>query len=348
LLDPRYAFATAYLKAEESRVVTSEHLDQMLKASNLPEALEAIQDTGIGSYLRRQTINKFDDFDTSLWEYFREHTEHLGGLRLFPDEMHMILNKYLAKYDVLNIKSALQGIAAHNRARMVPVGVIYNRGLLDELSDVEDIEGLIEGLGRCGLQRYAGILSDARESAPGDIKSRLLLECELDKIYYQDMLATARDLKEGHLLSKILGFIVDFLNLQMVLRSVARGGSHDVMEYILSGGYMLSAGIISELLQLKLPDIPGKLEDTFYYQVGQDVLVNYEKTHSLTAIEEVIDKHKFQLLRDTLMPRVMSSLLIVWYLILKEMELRNLRLVAKSLLDNISLDGAKNLLVAPS
>ncbi|MCL0087956.1 hypothetical protein M1N86_01140 [Dehalococcoidia bacterium] len=77
--------------------------------------------------------------------------------------------------------------------------------------------------------------------------------------------------------------------------------------------------------------------------------MNYEKTHSLTAIEEVIDKHRFQLLRDTLVPRVMmSSLLISWYLILKEMELRNLRLVAKSILDNISLDGAKNLLVAPS
>ncbi|HAZ31211.1 MAG TPA: hypothetical protein DCY61_00650 [Dehalococcoidia bacterium] len=162
------------------------------------------------------------------------------------------------------------------------------------------------------------------------------------------MLAAAKDLKEGHLLTKILGFIVDFLNLQMVLRSVARGVSHEVMEYTLSGGYLLSDETISELLSLKLPDIPGRLEDTFYYQVGQDVLVNYEKTHSLTAIEEVIDKHKFQLLRDILMPRVMSSLLIVWYLILKEMELRNLRLVGKSLLDNIPLDGAKSLLVAPS
>ncbi|MCL0029347.1 V-type ATPase subunit [Dehalococcoidia bacterium] len=346
LADPRYAFATAYLKAGEARVVTSEHLEGMLRASNLPEALELIQDTDIGSYLRQQTINEFDDFDTALWEYLQGHAEHLGGLRILPDEMRSMLKKHLVKYDVLNIKAALQGIAAQKKARMVPVGVICSRGLLDELSNVEDIESLIEIVRRCGLERYADVLSLAETV---DVKSRLTLESRLDGAYYQEMLAAAGDLREGHVLSSALGFIIDLLNLQMVLRSVARGSGHEVMEYTLSGGYMLSGEVINELLSLKLPDIPSRLEDTFYYQVGQEVVVNYEKTHSLTAIEEVIDKHRFQLLRDTLVPRVMmSSLLISWYLILKEMELRNLRLVAKSLLDNISLDGAKSLLVGPS
>lgn len=348
MLDPRYAFATAYLKAEESRVVTSEHLEGMLKASSLSEALEFIQDTDIGGYLRQRAISKFDDFDALLWEYLQEHTEHLQAMRLLPDELHLILKKHLVKYDVLNIKAALQGIVAQKQTRMVPVGVICSRGLLDELSNVSEMESLIEILRRCGLQGYGDILSLAGELAAADVKTRLVLESQLGSAYYQDYLATANSLREGHLLAKSLGFIVDLLNLQMVLRSVARESSHEVMEYTLSGGYMLSAEIISELLSLKLPDIPGRLEGTFYYQVGQEVLVNYEKTHSLTAIEEVIDKHKFQLLRDILMPRVMSSLLIPWYLLLKEIELRNLRLVGKCLLDNMPLDGVKNLLVAPS
>jgi V/A-type H+-transporting ATPase subunit C len=343
----RYAFATAYLKAAESRVVTSQHLEGMLRASNLSEALEVIQDTDIGSYLRQRTNDKFDDFDALLWEYLQEHAGHLEGLRHLPDEMNTILRKHAVKYDVLNIKAALQGIVAQKKARMIPVGVICSCGLLDELSNVEQIEGLIEILRRCGLERYGDILGEAKERL-GDVKSRLVLECELDKAYYQDMLAAAKNLNEGHLLTRILGFIIDFRNLQMILRSVARGASHEVMECTLSGGYLLSGEIISELLSLKLPDIPGKLKDTFYYQVGQEVLLNYEKTHSLTVVEEVINKHKFQLLKDILMPKTMSSLVIVWYLILKEMELRNLRLVAKSLLDSISLDGAKNLLVAPS
>jgi len=347
LIDPRYAFATAYLKAGESRVVTSEHLEGMLRASSLPEALELIQETDSGSYLRRQTINKFDDFDASLWEYFQEHVEHLEGLRILPDEMHTILKKHMVKYDVLNIKAALQGIAAHKKARMIPAGVICSRGLLDELSNAEEIEGISEILRTCGLQRYADILSQAEEFI-ADIKARLLLESQLDNAYYQDYLAMAKGLTDGHLLTKSIGLTIDLLNLQMVLRSVARGTTHEVTEYTLDGGYMLSGEIISELRSLKLPDIRDKLEDTFYYQIGQEFLANYERTHSLTAIEEVIHKHKFRLLRDILMLRMMSSLVIAWYLILKETELRNLRLVAKSLLDNLSLEGVKNLLVAPS
>jgi vacuolar-type H+-ATPase subunit C/Vma6 len=39
---------------------------------------------------------------------------------------------------------------------------------------------------------------------------------------------------------------------------------------------------------------------------------------------------------------------MAWYLVLKEIELRDLRLIAKSLLDNISLEGIRDLLVAPS
>jgi V/A-type H+-transporting ATPase subunit C len=339
LLDPRYAFATAYLKAGEARVVTSEHLERMLKASNLPEALEAIQDTDIGNYLRGQTINKFDDFDASLWEYLQSHTGHLQGLRTLPDEMHTIQKKHLVKYDVQNIKATLGGIAIPKKARMIPVGTISRHGLLDELSRVEGVEGLIEILRRCGLERYADIAGDFF-----DIKSRRVIEFRLDSAYHQDMFVVAKGLNEGHLLTRILAFTIDFLNLQMVLRSAARG---EVMEYTLSGGYMLSPEIISELLSFKLADIPGKLEDTFYYQVGREIAVNYEKTHSLTAIEEVIDKHKFQLFKDILMPKLMSPLVMVWYLILKEMELRNLRLIAKFLLDHIPLDGAKNLLVVP-
>ncbi len=241
MINPRYAFATAYLKAAESRVVTSEDLEQMQRASNLPEALELIQDTDIGSYLRRQresSINKFDDLDALLWEYLQEHIEHLEGLRILPDEIHTVLKKHLVKYDVLNIKAALQGIAAHQKARMIPVGVICSRGLLDELSNVEEIEGIIEILRRCGLARYADILHEAGEIS--DIKSRLVLEFQLDSAYYQDYLAAARSLTEGYLLTKSLGFIIDLLNLQMVLRSVARGASHEVMEYTLSGGYLLS------------------------------------------------------------------------------------------------------------
>jgi vacuolar-type H+-ATPase subunit C/Vma6 len=62
-------------------------------------------------------------------------------------------------------------------------------------------------------------------------------------------------------------------------------------------------------------------------------------------VEEAIDKHKFRLLRELLSPRVMTPLMIVWYLIVKEVEIKNLRLVLKAAFDNIPVEEIKGYLV---
>jgi len=44
----------------------------------------------------------------------------------------------------------------------------------------------------------------------------------------------------------------------------------------------------------------------------------------------------------------MSPLMVVWYLILEENEIRNLRLIIKAMFDNISVEEIRNYLVLPS
>ncbi|GAI83404.1 unnamed protein product [marine sediment metagenome] len=44
-------------------------------------------------------------------------------------------------------------------------------------------------------------------------------------------------------------------------------------------------------------------------------------------------------------PRVLSPLVMAWYLILKEFEMRNLRLILKSLADGIPIEEIKEYLV---
>jgi len=40
LLDTRYPFMTAYLKGEEARLVTSDHISKMSKVSDIQDILE--------------------------------------------------------------------------------------------------------------------------------------------------------------------------------------------------------------------------------------------------------------------------------------------------------------------
>jgi vacuolar-type H+-ATPase subunit C/Vma6 len=92
-------------------------------------------------------------------------------------------------------------------------------------------------------------------------------------------------------------------------------------------------------------DVPARLQDAQYQGIADEVSTTYDKTKSITAVDEIIDKHKFRMLGEMLSPRVLSPLVVIWYLILKEVEIRNLRLVLKTILDGISIQEIKDYLV---
>ncbi len=333
MLNPRYAFISACLKGEEPRTVTSEHIDKMKAASNLEDALATIRETDVGSYLEESALKTFDDLDEHLWGYLAQRIKYVESFHFLPRDVLEISRAYVGKYDVLNIKAVLQHLSGGQRASMIPVGVIHNNELLEELSNVEDVDGIIQILVRCKMGDYVPVLEEYKTEKSS--KSKFIAEIKLDGEYYKSMLNMARRVKDGSALAKALGVIIDLTNLQIASRAIIQGIGHDAAESIIGGGYRITNKAIGELLPLKIGDIPARLEDTHYQQIAIEVSNNYEKNKNITAVDEIIDKHKFEMLRDMLSPRVLSPLVMAWYLILKEAEIRNVRLVLKTIVDGV-------------
>ena len=346
MFDTRYPFFTAYLKGEEARLVTSNHINRMSEVSSLQDVLEIIKETDIGSYLEGVPVETFDDLDKYLWKYFDECLERLEWFKPVPSDIIKILKAYIVKYDVLNIKAVLQAISTGKKASIIPIGIIHSRGLLDELSNAESADSIIEQLTRCKLGNYASIIEEY--NIDGGTRSRLLIEARLDGEYYKNLLNLTKDTIDGAILFKAFGNIIDMTNLQIILRAIIGGMGPEAAEYTLSGGYMISEVVIKDLISLKLSDIPGRLQHTQYYNVVEEVVSSYDRTNSIAVIEEVIEKHKFRLSKEILSPRVLSPLVMAWYLILKEIEIRNLRLILKAASDNIAVEEIKNYLVLAS
>ncbi len=85
-----------------------------------------------------------------------------------------------------------------------------------------------------------------------------------------------------------------------------------------------------------------------YQNMAEEVVSSYDRTKSIAIVEEINEKHKFKLSKEILSPRVLSPLMIAWYLILKEIEIRNLRLTLKAMFENIPVEEIRNCLVLPS
>ena len=346
----KYAFMSAYLKGAESKVLTPEHIDRMSRVSAVPDALasvrevlEIIKDTDAGRYLEEALVKTFDDSDRYLWHYFSNCLERLGRLKLVPEEVRRVLSAYVVKYDVINIKAAMQAIAAGRKTGLVPVGIMHSQGLLDELSRAEAVSDVIGVLRECRLGDYADILT---EYSAEDRKSRFLTEAKLDGAYDENLLKVSRHIPDGALLAKAFSIIIDMTNLALVSRALLEEMGSLAGEVIIKGGYMISEAVASELLEQKLSDLPSALGVMQYREIAEEIVAGYGRTKAVTVVEETVDRHRFRLLRDMLSPRVLTPLVLAWYLVVKELEVRNLRLILKATFDGIPVEEIREYLVS--
>jgi len=343
LLNPKYAFISAYLKSQEPKLVTAEQVTTMAKTAYVPDALSVIRNTDIGGYLEDKAIGTFDEIDQQLWGYFDHCLKQVASFQFLPQDILRISRAYTAKYDVFNVKIALQGIDTGHRAGMIPLGVIHDCQQLGTLARIESIEDINQLLIFCQLENYTAVLKEHKGNVSPQAK--LITEAGLDSEYFKNLMNMTRRVKDGAVLAKAFGLTIDLTNLQIVSRAIIDGIGVEVADYTISEGYLLSATAIREMLSVKLSALADRLTKTPYHDVAIEMSSSYDRSDSITAVNDVIDKHRYQMLCHILAPRVLSPLVMAWYLVLKEIEIRNLRLVFKALLNNIPLEEIMNYLV---
>lgn len=347
LISTRYAFTSAYLKGEEARSVVSDHIDDIIhRSKTVNDILDVIRDTDIGDYLSESAaggMKTFTEFDDLLWRYLGDCLERFLRFSL-PSDFIDIIDAYSTKYDILNIKTVLRGTLAEETALLVPIGDIDKQGYLEELSKAKSTVEIAEVLVKADLGDYASIVNEIKEK---DRRSIFEAELKLDSVYYQTMLNVLKHINDGPILVKAFGIMIDLGNIQIAFRS-AISGRFTVREFVSEGGYMLSGSILEELLSLKMSEIPGKLEKTEYYQMAQEIVKNFEKERDISVIDRTIEKYKVRLLSELLSPRALSPCNLFWYLLVKEFEIRNMRLIIKTLMDGIPSSEVQDYVVTPS
>lgn len=341
-----YAFISAYLKGEEARTVTTEHLNALMKAPGYQDAVDAIRDTDIGNYLEGLDIQTFDELDEHLWKYFSDCLERIAWFTGTPDLVKQIVEIYKEKYDIQNIKTGLQNIITGTKAKGIPAGSIYSSGSLESLLNAETLDEIKSVLNAGKLSDYAAELEKYR--AEDGFKNDIVTDTTLESLYYRKLVKAIKKGKDATTLLKVVYTIVDLINLQIILRAVISESGADASGKTITGGYNIPDTAVRELLTQKYQDIASKIENATLREITEEIVAGYERDKNVSVIDEAIDKHKFRIIRDMISPRIMSAAVPIWYLILKEIELRNVRLILKATLDAIPSEEIRNYLVFSS
>ncbi len=343
MLDPRNAYISAYLKGEEPKVVSENQLERMSRTTNMADAIGTVSETDIGAYLEGVTVHGFEDIDAALWAYMAGRIAHVNAFKFIPADMRKVTKAFSIKYDIANVKSVVQGIVTGVKTPLLPLGTMHEDGFGGELQTAETIHDVADLLTRSRLSNLAPIVRSYDPS--GGARAKIAAESALDSEYYHGILRTSRGILDGNVLAAACGFLIDMTNLSIVCRAVVEGIGIAAGDYLISGGHVLEEKALRDVLPYKLSDVPRRIDAPQYRSIVEEVASAYDRAKSVTTIDEVIERHKYRAMRDLLSPRVLSPLVALWYLILKETEVRNLRLVLKAIYDGVPYEDIKRYLL---
>lgn len=343
LASNRFAFLAAVLKAREAKGVEHEMLEEiLLRATSMAEAVDFMKGTDLGGFLSEYGAARFDEMDELLWKYLDRYFDRIGKLRPDP-RVARLIGRYLHKYDVANIISALRTAVFQRPAHMIPAGTLFGQGMLNGLSRAQSPGEIVSVLVTGGMAEYA---EPIRRMA--DIDRRALRQTErgLDQLYLKMLRETLQGMDDHEILLRAHGMLIDYLILGRVLRAAASGitGGTDGGG-VVSGGYLLTPDLVRELAGLKIQEIAARLEDTPYHAMVQEIAQKVEQQGAY-VIDRIMEPELVMRVRELLSPRSLSPCAVLWHLVFKEHEVRNVRVALKAVEDRLPPAEAKDYLVA--
>lgn len=267
--------------------------------------------------------------------------------RISPPNLRALISAYLLKADIWNVKTILRAKytkLGHEKlqAMLLPSGGFLSEKVLGELSRKESAEDVLKQVGFVNFSYFGKALEEFRES-----KSLAAIENALDIFYHSAMNELASRIpKSGKLFREFIEYELEISAIINVLRLKRAGiAPKDIAKYVVAPksvrglmAKMVQAGSASDAA--KLLESSAKLKP--FIENGVKEFVANE---SLVGLE--LDLYKSLLKRSVLLmhQHPLTVEVILGYILAKEIEVRNLKLLLKSRQLSMPADFAESQLV---
>lgn len=322
-----YPYTYVRVMAMKGKLYTREDYNKLLK----------MQGNEIAKYLEeaeyKEEINalakEYEGYELVEQALYANFITSIQKLHMISSkEMGYLLHAYLKKYDVYNLKTIIRAKAieqqkAETEKLILPMGSL-NKEKLMALREAENIAAILK---KSGLREH-----EYKEALDYWEKEKSLQEIEnlLDQKCYQEMQEFLTHLSGEHRLFKeMLEAEIDAMNLKLLLRLKKSSLEKTKMEqFFFNGGAVLSKAKCSAYAEKDFETIILLLQKSVFKQIiemhqkdlDQKDLRTFEKSVDVWLMEKAaLLLHQFPLSVDTLLG----------YMIAKEIEMRNLRILVK-------------------
>ena len=242
-----------------------------------------------------------------------------------PSKVQCFYDAYLEKIDAETIKKAVKSIMEGKETE----GVAFSdagKELLEKLSGAER-DDVIPILREHGYNVVPEMSYDDIENAIDRRSMEQLLSVRLP--------ASCRKARD-----KFVKTMIDIRNIKTILRGKQYGFEH-LENYILPGGWELSQWQIREILKTgTIPEIISMLEGTSYMPYLRQAITEFE-TEGVVALERALDRCLIQMAGDISNDNTLALGPGIRFLVEKELEARNLKIIVKAVAEGLQEDARK-------
>lgn len=339
-----YAYTAARVKAKKSKLLKEEDYNKLLMMS-VPEISHYISEAG---YSKEMTDLAGRYSGLSLVEYatyanmakqFRSILDSATG------DLSRMVSTYLTKWDFENLKVILRGknygLSLDDiREDLMPAGSLKTEDLEKILAapSIEDALAIFKS--KTGLS-----VSDEAVTCYKEEKVLTKLEDELTKGYYKSVLASIEGKDRATTIFRnYIKYVIDAKNIETVLKLKVEGVSgEDAAAFFIPGGYEVNQKVYSQISAAA--DLMAAVNEMQQLRIYAEIKDSLTASTTIMDIVNAIDKYKITLANQVAHMYPLSVIPVVEFMIHKEIEVRNIRMIAHGTDSGLDRETMKNLLV---
>lgn len=305
------------IRYAEKKLLTKQQLERLVDAKNLEETIKFLNETSYSSEIAK--LDRIENYEKALSEVLNQTYKEVTEIS--PEDSLVEILKY--KYLYHNLKVCIkENILKENFASMYCT--LDENEIINFREKVFDSNEEISNYYKECLELFE------KSNDPQDI------DIFLDKKCFEKIIDLSIKF-ELNMVEEYFKSMVDFINIKTFIRCKKQNQLKDVLDKCLINGGEIQVSEISNIFFGEIEDLASKFK---FYKIGKvivSIIEEYKNTGSLNNFEKYVDDYLLDIIKGTKSINYGAEV-IFSYLIAKEIEIKNLRLILVGKVNDLSVE----------
>ena len=332
-----FAYPNAKFEAIGNPFITEKELSRVADSKDLSDFKDALNASknynlsGDSTYELQQSLD--DNLVQTIEMMQKDSSKKMNGF----------FNIYIEKIDIYLIKNAIKNKLEDKKIdekiidrAMLPA----TKKLLQDIMDSEK-QNMSELLKNYGFDK------EVLELFSEEKIDYLKLDTAIDKHIIDKIKQVKVPYKCDKAKQRFVNNIIDIINVKNILRAKQLGYDEESIKKLLLGeGQEIAPWKLKEISEAdSVPQVISSLEGTSYFDPLKNAIEDYNKEGSVQVLENALDSHFLTLMENISTQNYVTIGPTIRFIVSKEYEIKNLKIIAKGVDERLSSDIIKSLLI---